>query len=57
MLVSPFFTHAFEGADSIVDGLLIEDFIPNESDRNSYMSFSGGINAVSTGSYHAACVV
>ncbi|KAJ7932865.1 hypothetical protein B0H13DRAFT_2515387 [Mycena leptocephala] len=38
-------------------GLLIEDFIPNESDRNSYMSFSGGINAVSTGSYHAACVV
>ncbi|KAJ6566890.1 hypothetical protein B0H19DRAFT_1067156 [Mycena capillaripes] len=37
-------------------GLLIEALLPNESDRNSYMSFSGGINAASTGSYHAACV-
>ncbi|KAJ7098286.1 hypothetical protein C8R44DRAFT_888914 [Mycena epipterygia] len=36
-------------------GLLIEALLPNESDRNSLMSFSGGINAASIGSFNAAC--
>ncbi|KAJ7932867.1 hypothetical protein B0H13DRAFT_2515389 [Mycena leptocephala] len=36
-------------------GLLIEALLPNDSDRNSYMSFSGGINAASTGNFNAAC--
>jgi len=49
-----YYTNAVNGFHAY--GLLIEALLPNESDRNSYMSFSGGINSASTGSYHAACV-
>ncbi|KAJ7932873.1 hypothetical protein B0H13DRAFT_2515397 [Mycena leptocephala] len=35
-------------------GLLIEAVLPNDSDRNSYMSFLGGINGACTGTFNAA---